>query len=154
MDTTKAELVTRKHQQRVQELLLSEVKELIDRAVHHDASKLDREELEPWQGMEELIEREGQVPYGSPAYEERMKIIEPMATRHYRLNTHHPQHYPGGVRDMDLLDVVEMLIDWKAASERGGADTMSLEAALNRFKIDGLLGDVIRNTVENRGWKA
>ena len=35
------------------------------------------------------------------------------------MNRHHPEHFgEDGIRGMNLPDVVEMLCDWKAASER------------------------------------
>ena len=37
---------------------------------------------------------------------------------HYAVNSHHPEHYEAGIAGMSLFDLIEMLVDWKAASER------------------------------------
>lgn len=55
---------------------------------------------------------------------------------------------------MDLLDIVEMLCDWKAATERhNDGDIMkSLEINKNRFNIDDQLFAILENTVKRMEW--
>ena len=36
---------------------------------------------------------------------------------HFARNTHHPEHYFSGVESMSLLDMIEMVCDWKATNE-------------------------------------
>jgi Family of unknown function (DUF5662) len=74
---------------------------------------------------------------------------------HYLHNTHHPEHYPNGIDGMSLLDLVEMLIDWKAASERhpGGMNIAgSIEVGSQRFSIGEQLKKILLNTVKETGW--
>jgi uncharacterized protein DUF5662 len=57
---------------------------------------------------------------------------------HYAHNTHYPEHYPNGVDGMSLFDLTEMLMDWKAASERhpGGMNiSRSVEVSSERFSV-------------------
>ena len=69
---------------------------------------------------------------------------------HYACNRHHPEHFENGVRDMNLIDAVEMLADWKAASERHADGDILKSIALNaeRFGYSEQLSDIMRNTVE------
>ncbi|HMQ92509.1 MAG TPA: DUF5662 family protein [Amaricoccus sp.] len=141
------------HIRRVAELMGDSAQEIIRRGTAHDASKLTSGELGPLAEMDALIARDGNVPFGSEAYEQRRTMLGPMLDHHYAHNSHHPEHYHNGVSGMCLFDVVEMLMDWKAASERGEQSSIGMEAAFARFGIHGQLADVIRNTVERRGWE-
>ena len=51
---------------------------------------------------------------------------------------------------MDIYDVIEMLVDWKAASERhSDGDIMkSLEHNKDRFKMSEQLYNIFKNTYE------
>jgi hypothetical protein len=44
--------------------------------------------------------------------------MKPAIQHHYKANSHHPEFYDNGVEGMSLFDVLEMLLDWKAATER------------------------------------
>lgn len=60
-----------------------------------------------------------------------------------------------GVDGMTLLDVLEMLIDWKAATERmkGGGDIRkSLDINRERFKLSPQLTAILGNTIKEMGW--
>lgn len=153
MNTTKAELVTRKHMQRVASLLMGAAKELLNRADAHDLSKLLPVELEPLQRMQDVIDAEGQAPYGSDEYRRRTAMLSGMTKHHYAYNTHHPEHYAAGIDGMDLFDVIEMVLDWKAASERGEESKVNVTASVERFNISRQLEQIIRNTAVNAGWK-
>ena len=151
-DTRGAELVTRKHMQRVSELLGDAAVELIRRAKTHDLSKLTDTELGPLQDMQNIIDAEGQTPYGGEEYKRRTALLKPMLDHHYSNNPHHPEYYEDGVDGMDLFDVLEMVHDWKAASERGEESSISISASVERFGISDQLAQVIRNTADSAGW--
>jgi len=55
---------------------------------------------------------------------------------------------------MSLLDLVEMVADWKAASERTkqGSIAQSLAHNIKRFGIDEQLASILENTVRELGW--
>jgi hypothetical protein len=56
---------------------------------------------------------------------------------------------------MDLFDLLEMLIDWKAASERmanGGDISKSIELNRERFNISPQVESILRNTAISAGW--
>lgn len=151
---------TLQHIKRVQDLMGEAASELIRRGAAHDASKFTPEEAGPLAEMDALIEREGNVPFGSPEYEERKKLLGPMLGHHYIYNSHHPEHYQfeyggncvHGVNGMDLFDVLEMFIDWKAASERGEQPSMALKAACEKYHVSEQLAGIMRNTARRLGW--
>ncbi len=153
MDTTKAREVTQKHVDRVKELLDGAAAEITRRGQVHDKSKFEDVELEPLQRMQDLIDAEGQAPYGSPEYKRRTALLGPMLEHHYANNSHHPEHYEDGVDGMDLFDVMEMFFDWKAASERGEESAMNIQAAAERYGVNPQLMRIMQNTADRLGFK-
>lgn len=108
---------------------------LIKRAVHHDLSKFDSIERS---GFEKYLPGLREVEYGSFEYYERMKVLQTSLDHHYQVNSHHPEHYPGGYHDMSPLDKVEMMCDWRAAIKKHKGSTLrsSLEINEKRFHLD------------------
>lgn len=58
------------------------------------------------------------------------------------------------VNNMSLLDIVEMFVDWKAASERhaDGDIRASIAENRNRFVLSDQLAAIFENTVREMGW--
>lgn len=77
-----------------------------------------------------------------------LKLMGPGLLHHYKNNSHHPEHYEKGVDDFDLFDLVEMYVDWKAASERhkDGNIFTSLHVNKKRFNISDQLFNIFYNT--------
>lgn len=149
-----AEIATYKHIARVRELLGTFAVEMIRRGDVHDASKFDPIEMGPLQAMQEVIDRDGQAPFGSEEYKRRTDMLGPMIEHHRANNSHHPEFYPDGVDGMDLFDLVEMFFDWKAASERGQESSMNLSVACAKYSVSPQLQSIMRNTAERLGFKA
>lgn len=142
---------TLKHIKRVNQLIGLFVIALIKRGMVHDDSKL----INPEKALfDELTPKLAGVSYNSPEYKEFLKELKPALDHHYAKNTHHPEHYPNGVNGMNLLDVVEMFLDWKAASERhdDGNIVRSIEINRSRFEISDQLAQIFKNTVTSMGW--
>lgn len=150
---TDARTVTRQHIDRVQQLLGDFGTMLWQRALRHDVSKFDPVEAGPLQAMQDLIDAEGPAPYGTDEYRRRTALLGPMLDHHYANNSHHPEHYPDGIAGMDLLDLVEMFHDWKAASERGGDSAIGLTYCIEKYDIPPMLALILRNTADRNGWK-
>lgn len=148
-------IVTRKHIQRVQELLHdTAIRELMKRSRLHDLSKFEPIEKEPLDRMQELIENEGQAQYGTPEYKRRTDLLGPMIEHHRANNSHHPEHYENGIDGMDLFDVMEMFFDWKAASERGEDTCMRLDVVCDKYEVSPQLRLILYNTAERLGYRA
>lgn len=73
---------------------------------------------------------------------------------HYAHNRHHPEHFPDGVNGMTLVDLIEMLADWKAATERGRDVDLARTLQMNceRFGITAQLVDILVNTAHHYRW--
>jgi hypothetical protein len=124
---------------------------LMERQFAHDQSKLQ----EPEKSMyDEFTPKLKASTYGSDEYKGFLKDMGTALQHHYKENTHHPEHYENGVNGMSLLDIVEMLADWKAAGMRhsNGSMTQSLEINRKRFNISDQLFEIIQNTVKELGW--
>ena len=69
---------------------------------------------------------------------------------HYAQNSHHPEHYDNGINDMDLIDLIEMICDWKAASERHADGNIfeSIKINKQRFNISDQLERIFINTAK------
>ena len=135
------------HIKRVAELLTVSASELLRRATCHDESKLIAPEKPLFDEMTPLLK---DSTYGSEEYRNMLARLKPALDHHYAHNSHHPEHYPNGVNDMDLFDLIEMFLDWKAAGERhaNGSMDQSLEVNKGRFALADQLVAIFRNTNE------
>ncbi len=132
------------HKQLVGHYLQRVTSALFQRAVEHDYSKFSPEEFGPY---EKAVPRFEQTEYGSPEYQKVCRSIKPAIQHHFEQNRHHPEHFAVGVNGMDLLDVIEMVCDWIAASQRIPGDTLRLDINKERFSIDDQLFGIIERTV-------
>jgi hypothetical protein len=73
---------------------------------------------------------------------------------HYEHNPHHPEHHRRGVLDMTLIDLLEMLADWKASGERtdNGSMVSSLRHNAVRFNIPDVVMRMLWNTCRSLDW--
>jgi len=138
---------TLKHIRRVQALLGIMVRDLMKRGEVHDDSKLGPEEKPLFDEMTPLLKT---LEYGSQEYKASLEKLNAALRHHYQVNSHHPEHYADGVAGMSLLDLIEMLCDWKAAGERtkDGNLSKSIEIGIERFKIDPQLASILRNSAK------
>lgn len=88
---------------------------LIWRGIVHDFSKYSHAEALFF--ADEIFNLKKLV-YGTPEYKESLNKIRPCIEHHYKVNSHHPEHYPNGYADMSHLDKIEMICDWCAACRR------------------------------------
>ncbi len=135
------------HINRVQFWLNYIIKDLMDRGNEHDQSKLTSPEVELFT---ELTEKLSGVSYASPEYEGFLKQLKPALDHHYAKNRHHPEHYTNGIEGMNLLDLIEMFADWKAATERhhDGNLLKSIETNAKRFNMNPQLVQIFKNTAD------
>lgn len=153
MSTYDSRPETLAHIDRVRHFLDRAIGNLGMRAHAHDASKLVDPELA---AFDEATPKLAGMEYGSPEYKESLAALGPALQHHFMHNDHHPEHYPNGVRGMSLLALIEMLCDWRAASERmkqrtdDPAKMKSFESGLEfnkeRFEISDDLYEILLNT--------
>lgn len=125
--------------------------ELNHRGKTHDASKLVDPELATFN---EYTPKLKTSTYGSDEYKRFLKGMAEGLQHHYASNRHHPEHFAAGIDGMTLIDIMEMLADWKAATERHDDGDMerSLTIQKERFGISDQLAAVLHNTVDALGW--
>ena len=144
---------TRKHQQEVCRCMLVLAKNIMDRALSHDASKFGQYERE---GFVEYTPKLRDVEYGSEEYKKALEGLKPSLEHHYFNNSHHPEFYPMSddpVSEMNLVDVAEMFCDWHAAAQRHktGSTEKSITINQERFKLSEQLANILRQTVKFLG---
>lgn len=139
------------HIRRVNELMLEGVHRILDRAVKHDQSKLEEPEKSGFDAPKVSLK---DIRYDSPEYAMSRASL-PHLAHHYAKNSHHPEFYGDkGIDGMNLFDLVEMMMDWYAATERmdQGNIRTSLKVNRDRFKISPQLYSILENTITEMGW--
>lgn len=138
---------TKAHISRVQYYISRCRGELKDRSAYHDCTKLVNPEAEIF---EEYTEKLKGSTYGSDEYKQFLVEMKPALDHHYESFRHHPEHFENGIKDMNLIDMVEMLCDWKAASERhdDGDIYKSIELNQKRFNYDDDVKSILVNTAK------
>ena len=166
---------TLKHIRQVQELLRKCADKLTKRAIVHDASKFTKEE---WPHFLLNTESLAALTYGSKEYKEKLKQMRPAIEEHYKTNRHHPEHFKryvcngcfviyyeecgrckvcgytqrqeeADISQMSLIDLIEMICDWLAATKRheDGDIIKSIEINQDRFHYSDELKNILMNTV-------
>lgn len=133
----------------VLQFLNAMVQDLIKRGETHDNTKFTEDEFPD---VVAAIDELKQFPYGSPEYEEVRKKWWHGFEKHYKKNRHHPEFFENGILDMDLVDIIELLVDWKAASMRtgnGGDFEKSIQIGAARYNIHPDLVKIFMNTARN-----
>ena len=138
---------TQKHIEKVRKYIRFFTDKLTSRGVNHDAAKLESPEVELFA---EYTPKLATTEYNSEEYKQCLAGLKPALDHHYATYRHHPEHFANGVNDMNLIDLVEMLADWKAASERqrNGNLLTSIEVNANRFKMTDQLKQILLNTAK------
>jgi len=161
MTKNEVKIETKKHIKEVELLLLRIVSELENRAIAHDLSKFSKYELPIF---EKYTSKLRDTTYGSDEYKQFLKEMKPALDHHYANNRHHPECFTLTVADdfqyhekgkknticcMNLIDIVEMLCDWMAATKRhtDGDIMKSIEINQERFGYSDELKQIFINTV-------
>jgi hypothetical protein len=146
----------------VQELVGEAIADLQRRAHVHDQSKLVSPEVETF---DEYTPKLRDSTYGSDEHKTFLAGMGEGLAHHYRENRHHPEHWVdrdvyflGAVEHpyqaMNLLDVLEMLADWKAATTRHADGDLgrSIEINAERFGMSPEFVTLLGRTAHDLGW--
>ena len=117
------------HIRLVQKFMAEIISRLEKRLLLHDDSKLNEPELSGYDGLSDAPKG---LEYGSTEYRAA---------------------FQNGINDMDLIQIIEMLADWKAASTRN-SDTLktTLDKTLERFGVNDQLALIIRTIADTLWW--
>lgn len=107
---------------------------LLETAEVHDLSKLAPDEF---YGFVEINHIAREHEFGSDEYNDALAASGDVIGLHYQRNRHHPEHHDRGIEDMSLVDIVEMVADWQAASDVYGKTSFEkgLEVLKERFGL-------------------
>ena len=148
MDTTFEVLTdTIMHVREVQDNLKDITNDIDKRGIVHDMSKFQEPEFSVFcETRPEFVN----VNYGTPEYKAVCEKAKVAVDHHYENNRHHVAFHKDGIKDMNLLDVLEMLADWKAANKRSSDLSFedSLPKCFENYKIDETLQNLIINTLK------
>ena len=147
MTQAECKVETIKHIERVRYYLRIMTDKLTNRGVIHDKTKLESPEVELFTEFTPCL---AELKYGSEEYKENLAGLKPALEHHYANSRHHPEHFSKGINDMNLIDIMEMLCDWKAAGERqrDGNLLKSIELNAQRFGYDDQLKQIFINTAK------
>lgn len=138
---------TQEHITKVGEFLTKLQVELEKRKRSHDRSKLKDPEKAIF---DEFTPKLKSCTYGSDEYKRYLESMKIALDHHYAENRHHPEHFENGIQDMNIVDICEMIADWKAASLRhaNGDIIKSIEINQKRFGYSDELKSILINTVK------
>ena len=136
---------TLEHIKTVKSVIFTIVRELEKRAEAHDMSKLCPQEKAVFDKYTPKLK---DITYGSREYNGFLAAMKPALDHHYARNRHHPEHYAEKFRGMNLIDLVEMFCDWKAATLRHADGNLlkSIDINQTRFGYDDDLLEIFRNS--------
>jgi hypothetical protein len=136
---------TLRHIETVRNYLNLIIREILFRQENHDQSKLQTPEMEVFDKFTPLLRK---VTYNSKEYKDCMEKMDIAINHHNATNKHHPEHYANGIKDMTLVDLIEMLCDWKSSSMRhnNGNILKSIEINQIRFNYSDELKQILQNT--------
>lgn len=135
------------HKALVSQYIFAAVENLLQIALLHDLDKFDREELDLFAKYSPKLRT---CEYGSSEYFQYLKELKPALERHYKINRHHPEHFPEGIAGMNLIDLLEMIVDWLASTKRqkNGDIFKSIEKNQKRFGYGDELKQIFENTAK------
>ena len=123
---------------------------LMWRAVSHDMSKFSKREFFSFCNT---VHKLKDSTFGTPEYKKLLEGLGPALRYHYDSNRHHPEHfYMAKHRGMNLIDFVEMYLDWKAAIKKH-SDGNLLESVIHntkRFQMSKDTSCLLINSVDTK----
>ena len=135
-----------RHIETVRNYIAGIITDLMLRQEQHDQTKLEPPEVDIFEVYTPKLRN---CVYGSDEYKQFMAEMEPAIDHHNKNNRHHPEHFGGGIMGMNLIDLIEMLCDWKAATLRHNTGDIykSLEINQKRFGYSDEVKQLFKNTI-------
>ena len=126
---------------------------LLKRAILHDLSKYSKKEAKLFAKFTPKLKN---TIYGSKEYKNYLKQLKPALNNYYSVNKHHPEYYGqpdvsiSVIGSMTLVDIVEMLCDWTAATKRHKDSNVlkSIEINKNRFNYTNEMENILKYTIK------
>lgn len=94
------------------------------------------------------MDLEPRYEYGSYEYYDKLRRFSEVFNHHYKVNSHHPEHFVNPEHEMTLIDMVEMLCDWFAYKQdipiREGIELIREQC--DRFGFSDTIMSLLTNT--------
>ena len=161
MQNYDSKIDTLEHKNKVKKYMKMCAKNIIYRGLVHDNSKLESPEKEIF---DEYTPKLSTTEYGSEEYKKYLKEMKVALDHHYKVNDHHPEYFVlnykardtkgtplyKGVDGMNLMQLIEMMCDWYASSQRhkNGDIYKSIEQNQQRFGYSDEVKTILKNTAE------
>lgn len=126
------------HKNKVSIIIYKICDKLEKRAINHDNSKLSKEELNSF--LE--LDANKNIKFGEYSYSKHIMAI----THHNKNNSHHPEFFKNGIKDMSIIDLVEMFSDWAAYSSTTEEFMPKLDYNSKRFQMSDDLKQIFFNS--------
>ena len=135
---------TEEHIYNVRKLLNKFADVLKQKGETHDQSKLEEPEVYGWAAMD----LEPHYEYGSYDYYDKIRRFSEVFNHHYRVNSHHPEHFVNPEHEMTLIDMIEMLCDWFAYKQDVPVNEgiKLIKDQCDRFKFSDTIKNLLTNT--------
>lgn len=142
---------TKKHINYVQIFMSKVVVDLLERSYEHDLSKFSNEEALIYAKVTPMFKG---LTYGTPEHKEVSDKLGPAWEHHKNSNDHHTGYHENGINDMNLMSIIEMVCDWKAASMRDPNQKFEESCLMNckKYGADDQLTRIIMNTAFELGF--
>jgi len=139
------------HVGEVSEALEEVASELRKRGMAHDRTKFQELEFDAFVSTRDKFKK---ANYGSKEYQECIDAVKPAVDHHYANNRHHTSFHGGTIDGMNLVDIIEMVCDWKAAVRRSPDKNLedTLEYSFDKYGIGDQMQKIIVTTLEDLGW--
>jgi hypothetical protein len=100
--------------------------------------------------FDRVTPRLAESTYGSDEYKGFLADMGEGLRHHYAVNDHHPEHFDCGIKEMNLIQLTEMLSDWIAATRRhaDGDIHKSIDQNAERFGYGDELRRILHDTVD------
>ena len=129
-------LTITEHREEVADALYALADAISRRARIHDRDKLKGKNFRDYVEVSKIGRTH---PFGSEAYAEAMKPHKAeggVVDRHFKANPHHPEFYDIPKVQMNFLDIIEMVCDWRAAARTYGTGRLSESVAYQKQNMD------------------
>lgn len=139
---------TLEHIQHVRNGIGFAISELVYRSQIHDDTKLGPEEKEVFDRVTPKLKG---LTYGSEEYKASLAEMGSALTHHHTSHRHHPEYFgDDGFRGMNMIDILEMIIDWHASTKRhaDGDIRKSIEINQKRFGYSDDVKVLLHNTAD------
>ena len=135
-----------KHVNEVRKNIWKLIMELDHRGRIHDSTKFESPEREIYAAT---LPKLAVTVYDSPEYKKLLEESKIAIEHHWANNRHHPEWHSNGIADMDLIDLLEMIADWVAATKRNKNGNIHRSIVLNtpKYQITSQLASILTNTV-------